>query len=404
MARSKIIVIVSGLVDATIKEYQPDKEFKIFKNLESLSEYLETTPIRAELLFCTQDVVASNPGSSFTYLKDIVTQNDYMSVDKIVYITEDNARELSTLNYLLDEYQLENWEIVTGTLHRSFIQEVINGTFRADNYKVNRKVVIRKPRADYVKQKLREHPTLAEEYVSDEDDLKDIPDEEIPEVSIVDRPNILNKVYISGMKTHERVAFSILAAQYLSRTDKVLLIESDAEYHLVTEYVTKSAIDCLQVPITDLYNNVEETLTNIRNSVENLVVITCIDRIPFDYRYISTLLYYNLLEDFDYMIFECDIEELPHAVEVTVVVPSTVTDVLEVGQYIDKSQVPYIRFIGVDLKYLPEVHINSGTVLGSILNDILTESDIKCPVITISSLRLGNAAYDLGAVLWRKRL
>ena len=57
--------------------------------------------------------------------------------------------------------------------------------------------------------------------------------------------------------------------------------------------------------------------------------------------------------------------------------------------------------MGVDLKYLPEVHVNSGLVLGKILDDILTESGIQCPVITLSSLRLGNAAYDLGAVLGR---
>lgn len=398
---NKTIVVISGLVDATIKEYQPDKEFKLFRNVESLAEYLETNPIRAELLFFTQDVTGTTPGSTFTFLKDIVTQNDYISVDRVIYITEDNAKELSTLKYLIDEYALENWEIIQGTLHRSFIQEVINGTFRSDNYEVNRKVVIRKPRADYVKQQLKQHPSLSEDYISDEDDLRDIPDEEIPDVQIEERPNILNKVYISGVNTKERVAFSLLAAQYLSRTDKVLLIESDPDFHLTTEYVTKSAIDCLQVPMSSLYNDIEVALDTIRNSMENLVVITCVDRIPFDYRYISTLLYYNLLSDFDYMISECDVEELPHAVPVTVVVPSTITDVLEVGQLIDKSMIPYVKFVGVDLKYLPEVHVNSGLVLGKILDDILTESGIQCPVITLSSLRLGNAAYDLGAVLGR---
>lgn len=398
---NKTIVVVSGLVDATIKEYQPDKEFKIFKNVEGLGEYLETNPIRAELLFFTQDVTGNAPGSTFTYLKDIVTTNDYIAVDRVIYITEDNAPEISSLKYLMDSYELENWEIITGKLHRSFIQEVINGTFRDDNYDVNRKVVIRKPRADYVKQQLKQHPTLQADYVSDEDDLKDIPDEVIPEVQVEERIATLNKVYISGLPTQERVAFSLLAAQYLSRTDKVILIESDPEYHLVTEYVTKSAIDCLQVSMTQLYDNTEVALDLIRNSMENLVIITCVDRIKFDYRYITTLLYYNLLSDFDYMIMECDIEELPHAVPVTVVVPSTITDTLAVGQLIDKSMIPFVKFVGVDLKYLPEVHVNSGLVLGKILDDILTESNLQCPVITISSLRLGSTAYDLGAVLGR---
>ena len=118
---NKTIVVVSGLVDATIKEYQPDKDFKIFRNVEDLGEYLETNPIRAELLFFTQDVTGTAPGSTFTYLKDIVTQNDYISVDRVIYITEDDAPELSSLRYLMDTYELDNWEIIQGKLHRSFI-------------------------------------------------------------------------------------------------------------------------------------------------------------------------------------------------------------------------------------------------------------------------------------------
>lgn len=400
---SKCIIIISGLVDATIKEYQPDIDFKMFKNIDMLNNYLLTNPIRADLLFFTQDVVVG-ASSSFSFLKDIVTENDYLAVDKVIYISEEDAKELNALRYLIDEFKLSNWEIIEGSLNRSFIQEVINGTYRGDKFSTNRKAVIRRPRADYVKERLKNHESLSEEYMDDENDLVDIPDEEIPVVEIEERKLDLQKVYIAGIKSRERTAFSILVAQYLSRTDKVLLIESDPEYHLVTEFITKAKIPCSEFTVTNLYENIGQAIENIRNAENNLVVIECIDRIPFDYRYLSALLYYNLKEDFSYIITETEIEELPHATPVNVVIPSTITGLLSTGELIDKSIIPYCRFVGVDLKDLPETHVSSGLVMSKILNDILTETNIVCPVVTMSSLRLGEVAYDLGGLIGRSVL
>jgi len=400
---NKTIVIISGMVDATIKEYQPDMDFKMFRNIDGLDNYLETNPIRADLLFFTHDVVAG-AASTFSYLKDILTQNDYIEVDRVIYITEEDAPELSSFKYLREEFNLTNWEIIEGSMNRSFVQEVINGTFRDDNYDVNRKVVIRRPRADYVKQQLKHHESLEQEYIDDDHELLDIPAEELPEMEVDERPEILEKVYIAGHKSKERTAFSLLAAQYLSKTDRVLIVESDPDYHLLSEYATKANLDCLVVTITDIYDDLNRALNIIRESKNNLVIIECIDRIPFNYNYIISLLYYNLISDFKYLITEISIEEVPHATIVTVIVPSTITDTLSTGELIDKSMVPYCRFVGIDLGYLPETHVSSGVVMSKILNDILSEKDILCPVVTISSLRLGDTAYDLGGILGRSAL
>lgn len=397
---SKSIVIISGLVDATIKEYQPDIDFKIFKNIEELAEFVTTSPIRADLLFFTEDVVPA-ANISFQYLRDIVVMNDYCSVDKVIYICAEESQTISSYKYLIDYSQLSNWEFITGQLNRSFIHEVINGTYRDDVYNAKRRVVVRKPRADYVKQQLRNMDSLDESYEDDEHYLSDIPGEDIPEIKIEERSDSLSRVFISGNKSKERTAFSVLAAQYLARTDKVILVESDPDYHLVTEYVTKAAIPCSVITITDIYENVSLALENIRKAENNLVVIECIDRIDFNYKYIITLLYYNLMKDFNYIINEVEIDDLPLTVPSTIVVPSTITDILSVGEHVDKSLLRYCRFIGVDLKELPETHVSSGIVMSKLLNDILTENNIICPVVTISSLRLGNTAYDLGGILGR---
>ncbi len=395
---TRTIVVISTMVDATIKEYQPDTDFKLFRSIDGLAEFLELNPIRASLLFFTKDVVAAS-ASAFSYLKDILTTNDYINVDRVIYITEEQSEELNALKYLIEECHLTNWEIIKGNLNRSFIQEVINGTFREDVYDEHRKVVIRRPRADYVKQRLKNMDSLDETYVDDDHDLIDIPDVELDDIETEKSVDKLRKVCITGLNCKERKAFSLLAAQYLSRTDKVLLIESDPEYHTITEYVTKSNIKCDLITVSDIYRDVSKTIERIRDSESNLVVVGCIERIPFKYQYILDLLYHNLIASFDYVINELEIDELPHNVPVTVVIPSTVTDLLATGEQIDKSVIKRCRFIGVDMKYLPEIHISSGVVMSKILNDILSETNIICPVITISSLRLSDTPYDLGGVL-----
>ena len=400
---NKCIVVISKMVDATVKEYQPDVDFKMFKSIDGLTEYLQHNPIRADLLFFTPDVVSS-AATSFSYLKEVLTDNVYISVDRVIYICEEDAKELVALRYLIDEFELDTWDVIKGNVNRGFVQEVINGTYREDAYKTKRKAVIRRPRADYVREKLKNMDSLAEDYTDDENDLTDIPDVEIPDAPIDVKPLNLQKVYITGLKSKERTAFSVLTAQYLSRSDKVILLESDPDYHLVTEFVTKAKIPCSVITITDIFENLGQALSNIRNAENNLVVIECIDRIPFDYRYLSNLLYYNLKDDFSYIINEVEIEELPYNVPVTVVIPSTVTDLLATGERIDKSLVPYCRFVGVDLKDLPETHISSGLAMSKILNDILTETNILCPVVTVSSLRLGDVAYDLGGIFGRSVL
>lgn len=400
---SKCIIVISTMVDATIKEYQPDVDFKMFRNVEGLEQFLETTPIRADILFLTKDAVAS-PTATFSFLMNTLSTNDYIKVDRVIYLTEENSSELQSLNYLIEDNNLDYWEIIQGSMNRSFVQEVINGTFREDVYNANRKAVIRRPRADYVKQQLKHHDSLEEDYIDDEHDLMDIPDEPVPVIEIEERERNLEKVYISGLPTKERTAFSLLVAQYLSRTDKVILLEPDPEYHTLTEFVTKSKIDCDVFTVTNIYEDLTQTLINIRNANNNLVVIECIDRIPFNYKYLSQILYYNLLKDFDYIICESDIEDIPHATPMSIVIPSTIPDILATGELIDKAEVPYCRFVGVDMQDLPEVHVSSGVVMSKLLNDILTESGIVCPVVSITSLRLDGTVYDLGSILGRSVL
>ena len=395
---NKTIVVVSGQVDATIREYQPDVEFLIFRTLSDLGKHVDYEPIRASVLFFTKDVVGET-NSAFTYLYNLVTNNSYLNVDRVIYITEEHSKELVSFNYLLDEFSIENWECIQGSMTRAFITEVINGTFREDKFDSKRKAVYRTPRADYVKQQLRKKDSLDEDYIDDEKDLMDIPDEEIPEQVVPEHPESLQRVYIAGHPGYERSVFTFLAAQYLALTNKVILIESDPEYHTITEFSTKSKINACRVSMSMIYDDIARAIQVIKEAQENLVIIECVERIPFDYKFICSLIFYNLIEDFDYLMYEMTPDEIAENTKVTVTVPSTVIGTLKIGESIDKSLVDNCRFIGINLKHLPEIHINSGIVMSTLLSDLLSTKDIICPVITVSTLTLKGAAYDLGAIL-----
>lgn len=397
--QDKTIIIVSDLIDATIREYQPDVDFKIFKTLQELDNYTQVNAIRAQSLFFTKEVLVGK-NSAIEFFKNTCYNNSYLIIDNIIYITEEDSPEISSMRFIIETNDITNWDIVEGTsLTRAFVTEVINGTFREDKMSARRKAVYRRPRADYVKQQLRNTDSLQEDYIDDEHDLSDIPEEPIPEMEPVQSVRNLKKVYIAGLSGLERSVFAFLAAQYISRTDKVLLIESDPEYHTITEFSTKSEVPACRVSMSMLYEDVERTLRVMRECEENLVILECIDRIPFNYRYILSLLYHNLANDFSYVINEIDLEDMPSNQPVVVTVPSTVLGTLATGEKVDKLFVPYCRFVGVNLEYLNEIHINSGIVMSTILSDILSTQGIVCPVVTVSSLRLNGSTYDLGAII-----
>lgn len=395
---AKTTVIISNLVDATIKEGQPDIDFKIFHTIQDFAEFLDSTPIRAELLFFTKDVIGTS-NTSFNYLREVLQDNVYCSIDRVIYITEEDSKELTSLKYLIDEFDLSNWEAIRGPLQRSFITEVIHGTFRDDDFNEKRKVIIRKPRADYVKQKLKTYDSMEENYVADEEDLMDIEDVDIPEVTIAERPQQLSKVFISGMDTRERTAMAYLTSQYLSRTHKTIILESDVDYHRLTEFHTKSGVEALMFTVTDLYEDAAVVIDAIKKTDSTLIVIGCIDRVTFNYKYLIELLYYNLINDVDYFVIETDIKDIPSNTVVTLVLPSTVTGLLEGAEKIDKSITDYCHFVSINLQDLPETHVNSGLVCSNILNDLLTTCNAICPVLTVNSLKLSGSAYDFGHLL-----
>ena len=140
----KSIVVLSGLVDSTLKEYQKDVTFFIFKTLEELDEYVTHTPIRAETLFFTRDAIPQ-VNTSLNYLVNILDRV-FFKVDNVIYITEPDSPELKSIDFLIKDIGMSNWEVITGALTREYVTNVINGSARDDFTNTKRKAVYRVPK------------------------------------------------------------------------------------------------------------------------------------------------------------------------------------------------------------------------------------------------------------------
>lgn len=391
------IIVISSLVDSTIREGQLDTEFLLFRTIDELAQYIEQTPVRADSLFFTKETIP-HTNTALNFLSGMLV-NPFLKVDSVVYITEKGSSEIPSVNYIVAEKGFNNWEIIEGYLTREYISGIVNGSLRQDTFGGKRKAVYRVPRAAYVQDRIKDRNSLNDKYEDDESYLKDVPPVNIPEQSLVDKAVVCEIKHIVGSDSEERTAFCFLIAQYLAFSGKTLIIEKDTEYHRLTEFVTKSGVQCLQIPISEFLASPNETIEKIRRSESSLICILAFERLKYSYPFISNVLYNNLASDISYFISEDDFTEAPIMQKYTVVIPSNIIGVLSTCEKLDGNYLHLCKFVGVNFQSLPETRIVNGTSLAKILSDVLEMYIEHSPILTVSSLKLGGSSYDLRSII-----
>lgn len=396
---AKTIIVVSSYVDSTIREYQVDVHFHLFKTLDELDQYVEETPLRADELFVTKEVFP-NVNTSLNYFMQLL-ENPFLKVDKITYITEVNSPEIASVNYIIDQKKYEGWEIVEGHLTREYVSGIINGNLRNEILNPKRKAVYRVPKETYLKERLKNRDSLEEEYEDDEKQLRGIPDMELPSTTISDSSNVCEIYKIVGADNNERTMFAFLTAQYLSFSGKTLILERDAEYHRLTEFVTKAELpNIMLVEVADLLTNPVSVIEKIRSSSAKLIVVGAIRRVHYKYSFILSILYNNLMSDVRFLVQEMSFEEAPSTEPYIAVFPATMIGVLNMAENIDLTTIHNAKFVGMDLQQLPELLINSSKTVSIILDDLLERQGIEVQLIAVTSLRIGGeSSYDLRSIL-----
>lgn len=399
---AKSVVVVSGYVDTTLREQQKDVNFYIFKTLEELDKFIERTPIRAETLFFSRDTIPL-VNTSLNYLVSILDKV-FFRVDNVVYITEPGSDEIDSIKFLVKSKEYENWEIIQGALTREYVTGVINGSARTDFTNVKRKAVYRIPKDSYVKQKSRNTSLLEEErYKDDDEQIQEMPDEKLPVYIPTDREQTCVVYDIVGDDNcEERTQLAYIMGQYLATHGKTLLLERDCQYHRLGEYVTKSSVDCDVQYVDDLFTDPLRVIDNIRHSKSKLIVCLCKRRIHYDYSFVFSILYNNLIDCLSYAVRESMFGEEPTESRYTVAFPNTMCGVLAMCDKANLNFLSYTKFVAVNNDSMRELRIPTGAAIKAVLEDVLNSTDIAdVELVSIESLTMGNpGSYDLRSILW----
>lgn len=397
----KSIVVLSGLVDSTLKEYQKDISFYIFKTLEELDEYVTHTPIRAETLFFTRDAIPQ-VNTSLNYLVNILDRV-FFKVDNVIYITEPDSPELKSIDFLIKDIGMSNWEVIIGALTREYVTNVINGSARDDFTNTKRKAVYRVPKDAYVRERSKQSELMeAEKYPDDDEILKEMPNEKIPVYIPPERGSTCQMYDIVGDDIIERTSFSFIIAQYLATKGKTLILERDWEFHTLGECVTKSGVKCGVFYVDDVLSDPLNTIERIRDCREKLVAVLCKRKFQYNYSFVFNLLHSRLLDNFVYAVREDVFGEEPTEGKYTVVFPNTMMGVLSMCKNINMNFIRYTKFIGVHMDTLKELRLPTTDSISAIIEDVLNTHDIQnVELVSISSLIMGiESNYDLRSLLW----
>jgi hypothetical protein len=393
---AKTIVIVSTKVDNTVKEFQRDVNFLMFRSIEDLDHYVETTPIRAEVLYFTKDVLP-RVNVYLEYLESMLKRT-FFKVDRIVYITEKSSSEVTSVKFLIQSKGYSNWEIIEGTLTRDYVSSIINGKGRKDISAAKRKAVYRMPREAYVAGQLKNIRELqGAEYEDDDAYLGGIPDESIPVQSLPERDQVCQLMHVAGLDCEERTLMVFLFAQYLSLSSKVLILERDFDYHRMTEYVMKSGLDVSLYEVDAILTDPYAVIKRIRDDTSNFICVISTERVEYDYSFVFNLLYNNLYSVLDYAVREDDFDEVPDMINYTAIVPADIVNILKSCEQINMTTVGYGKFVGVCLQKVFELQFQSSRSFTEVLQDVLDVEQVNSCLVAIDTLKLDN--YDMRSVL-----
>jgi len=387
------VVIISTIVDPTIKDVQRDKDFLLFNSLTNFMAYIEGHPIRAKSLYITQDVI-NRPTNDLTIVYNL-KKNPFFTVDETIIIL-DKDTDTKVYKYLVEENKVD-WKIVSGALTRDYIYGIIDGSNRLSEVEIQHKVMYRVPRSDYVVDKLT--PGSDSTYLDDTSKLAVVENVYVPEVAISDQTKVADIIRIAGLPNKEHYLFAFLAAQYLSLSGKTILIDNDTKYHALSDIVAKSDINCTQIAIEKVLSlSAEDIVKEIRQSPNNLIILTVTERIEYDYDFLFNILWAQLKYVADYFIKTSNVDEMIQGNKYIITIPTDLPGILKTVDRIKESSTGDSIFVGVNIATIAEIHLKNSKGLSAILNDILNTDSVKSFIVNINSLKIGGENCGLHSI------
>lgn len=401
MAKEKMFIVASN-IDDSIKSTTPIYDITIFPNFLAFEEFINTTPIvLGSIVISERELPFTN--TNVARLLELLAAPFLRLTGQCIYLIGMDTPKDVVLSFLEDN-QITTIISYQGDLSSRFISDIVSGAARLADETETEVITYRMRASDYaMAQNIKKYETDEEGYITDEEALSVIPPIEEPEV-VVPTVDISTSVYyVVGKPSLERTLFTFIEAQYLALIGKTMIIESDCDYHRLTDMALKSSVDFEYIDIEDFSSNPSAIITQIKNSTSKLIVMGCKIRHPYDYDFIVDILLSNLTGWIDYFIKECNFTQTPYGQCYSVVCADTVPDILEccnsLAYDIDTEMV---TMIGVRTSERSNINCSSREMT-DICRVVLDKPSLKAEVVEACGINLkgDDVIYDVFSVISR---
>lgn len=401
MVKEKMF-IVAGNIDDSIKSVTPVYDISIFPNFLAFEEYINKTPIVLSTIVISERELPFT-SQNMARLLDCLTAPFLKMTGKCIYLIGEETPKESVMSFL-EENQITTIISYQGNLSAQYISEVVSGSGREADETETEIITYRMRASEYVaSQNIKKYETDENHYPTDDDSLAEVPPVEEPVIEIPSLDIVTSIYYIVGDNDMERTLFAFITAQYLSLTGKTLIIESDVEYHRLTDMVKKSQASYEYIDIDDFYTNCSAVISKIKASGSKLIVIGCVQRIQFDYSFLFDILQNNLIGYVDFFIKECDFAQTPYGCYYTVVCRDTVPDILKcvnsLKYDVDETKV---TMLGIRTADMGELNTTS-TEMQHLVQVLLEKNTLHAEVVQMQGINLRGegAVYDVLSIINR---
>lgn len=401
IAKEKMFIVASN-IDDSVKSVTPVYDITIFPDFLKFEEYINKTPDKiGSIIISSRELPFT--GVNMGRLIDCLNAPFLRLTGNCIYLIDDSVKR-DVVQSFLDDSEVDNIICYQGDLSSRYIMEIVSGEGRDADESETEIVTYRMRASEYANQQvIKKYETDEDKYLTDEDNLAEVPPEPEPEVVLPSIDILTNIYYTVGANEIERTLFTFIQAQYLALNGKTLIVESDVQYHRLSDMVLKSKTPYVFINIQDFIDNCSGVLNRIKNESTNLIVLGCIDRTVYDYNFIMDLLISNLTGYVDYFVKECDYSQTPYGCNYTIVCEATVPEVLRcvnsLKYDVDETKV---IMIGLRTRNLNELSITSSEMT-SIVQVLLNKNKLHAEVVSAEGINLkgDEITYDVFSLISR---
>lgn len=397
------LILVAENMDDSVQSQVPLYDVTLFKSFVDFEKHVNSTYSVVETLIVTSNSLPFTAMNMKRFM-DLLALPFLRVKGNVVYLIN-NEYDLKVVNKFLIDNSLDNWVAYQGDLSKRYITDIASGVGREANEGQVEVVMYRMRAADYIRQQntIAKYQSDTDKFLTDEDLLSELPDEEVvEEVSVI--TDVVTEVnYIVGADDMERTLMAFILAQYLALNERTLIIEKDCEFHRLTEMAMSSKLDFEFITVDEIYEDITKAIDRIKGTSKKLIVVGTVERTHYDYSFLFDLLLSNLRGIIPHMVRECDYEETPYGSTYTIVVRNTIPDVLKcIESLVYDVDTNQVSIIGLQIGDLNPIHITSKE-LCAVLEYVLEKNNISAHVIKAQGITLkgGGGTYDILSILNR---